>query len=87
VIAVISRRQLADVFRHLRLAHGIGVTELGRRVYADRGTIYDRESGRYGFHTEALIATAAVFGFDVALMPKRHPGVRPTGTGWPEVTG
>jgi hypothetical protein len=23
---------------------------------------------------------------DVALMPKRHPGARPTGTGWPEVT-
>jgi hypothetical protein len=86
VIAVISRRQLADVFYHLRRAHGYGVAELGRRVYASSDTIHNREVGITGIHTDALIDTAAVFGFDVALMPKRHPGARSTGTGWPEVT-
>lgn len=30
-----------------------------------------------------MIDHAHVLGFDVALIPLRHPGARPTGTGWP----
>lgn len=83
MITIVSRRHVATLFRRMRLYREMTQIELGRIVHADRKTIRDREVHRLGLSTETLLDTAAVFGFDVALVPQRHPGARPTGTGWP----
>jgi transcriptional regulator with XRE-family HTH domain len=83
MITIRSRRHAAQIFRHLREAQGITRLGLARRLHVSPRTIEDRETHRNGIPTDALIDTAAHFGLDVALVPARRRGVRPTGTGWP----
>jgi hypothetical protein len=83
VILIHSRQHVAEVFRHLRYAHGLTKRNLGLLLHVSPRTIEDRESCRNGIPTDALIDTAHVLGFRLALIPQRHPGARDTGTGWP----
>jgi transcriptional regulator with XRE-family HTH domain len=87
VIVLLGRRHAALVFRHLRAGHGLSRRDIAARLFVSPKTVANRERCELGMSTDVLLDMAHVFGFDVALMPKRHPGVRPTGTGWPEVTG
>lgn len=83
MITILSGRHAGQLFRHLRAYHEMSQRELGWRIQTDQRTISARESGHGGMLTDALIDTAAIFGFNLALIPQRHPGARPTGTGWP----
>lgn len=83
MITIVNRRQAADVLRHLRRGHGLSQLQLAERIFADQGTVSHRERGHNDIPIYALIDTARVFGFDLALMPSRHRGARLTGTGWP----
>ncbi len=84
MITILSTRDAAELFRRLREYHGMSKRDLGDLLWVDSRTIYDRDNHRTGITTDALIATARVFGFDVALIPRPHP--HPTGTGWPGET-
>lgn len=92
MIAVIDDAQVRELFRHLRDYRGLTRDQLARLVHVDRRTVNGRETGAQGYTVRALTDTARVFGYrlallpehgDLALIPKRHPGARPTGTGWP----
>lgn len=83
MITIRSRQHAAQVFKHLRLGQDMARTTLARQLYVSAKTVANREQGVSGLTTEALIDTAHVLGFGVALVPLRHPGARPTGTGWP----
>lgn len=83
MITILSSRHAGEVFRQLRRARALTRPALARLLRVSPRTIEDRETFRNGIPTDGLIDTAAVFGFDVALIPARHPGARPTGTGWP----
>lgn len=83
MITIISERYAARLFRHLREQRRLTRRELAARLFVSNVTVSNREHGVRGYATDALIDTAHVLGFDVALVPSRHPGARPTGTGWP----
>lgn len=83
MITIVSERYAARLFRHLREQLGLTRRELAARLYVTGTTVAKRENGEHGYATDALIDTAHVLGFDLALVPSRHPGARPTGTGWP----
>jgi transcriptional regulator with XRE-family HTH domain len=64
---------------------------LSRQRFADLAGVpyvyvWRWETGKNVPAVDTLRKVADVFGFDLALMPKRHPGARSTGTGWPEET-
>lgn len=79
---VIDRRHLAASFREMRLNRKLTQQQLGVRLHVHQHTVSYRESGSL-LDVDAALRTAHVFGYDLALIPKRHPGARPTGTGWP----
>jgi transcriptional regulator with XRE-family HTH domain len=83
VIHLVGDRHTIAVLRDLRRSRGLTQRELGRRVHVTAKAITYRESGRRRLFSDVLFETAAVLGFDIALIPKRHPDARPTGTGWP----
>lgn len=89
MIRIRSARQLGKTLRALRTGQGWTQAALGARLNVKDKTIYDRERGHLGIHTDALVQTAGVFGFDVVLVPRPDPaltlprGWRRTGTGWP----
>lgn len=82
-IVTLGRRHAGALLRHMRERSGLTRPGLARRLHVSHRTIEDRETCRNGIPTDALIDTAAAFGFAVALVPQRHPGARDTGTGWP----
>lgn len=84
MITILSERHAARLLRHLREQLGLSRRTLGARLFVNAATVANREHGVRGIATDALIDMAHVLGFDVALVPARHPGARPTGTGWPE---
>lgn len=79
---VIDRRQLAIEFRRMRIARKLTQHQLAQRLFVHQHTISVREN-HARLDVGAVIETAAAFGYHVALVPSRHPGARPTGTGWP----
>lgn len=83
MITILSERHAARLFRHFRQQLGLTRRELAKRLFVSNVTVGNRETGTRGYATDALIDTAHVLGFVVALIPQRHPGARPTGTGWP----
>lgn len=83
MIAILSSRHAGQIFRQLRRARNLTRPALARLLRISPRTIEDRETFRNGIPVDGLVDTAAVFGFGVALVPLPHPGVRPTGTGWP----
>jgi transcriptional regulator with XRE-family HTH domain len=83
VITILNGRHLALLLRHLREGRHLSRRELARRLFVAPKTVANREHAQRILNTDDLIDTAYVLGFDVALMPRRHPGARPTGTGWP----
>ena len=90
MIRIRSSKHLSEIHRALREGQGWTRRQLAVRLhYAKWDSIKDRESGRVGIATDPLIATAGLFGFDLALVPRPDPvhhlpaGWRRTGTGWP----
>jgi transcriptional regulator with XRE-family HTH domain len=83
VITIRNSQHLARVLRHLRENAGITRRDLASRLFVTARTIAYREHGTHSWDTDSTIDTANIFGFEVALVPARRPGVRPTGTGWP----
>lgn len=83
MITLLSERHAARLFRYFREQAGLTRRELARRLFVTGTTISKREQGAHGYATDVLIDTAHVLGYTVALIPQRHPGARPTGTGWP----
>lgn len=83
MITILSERYAARLLRHLRETAHLTRRELARRLFVTGSTVAKRENGEHGMATDVLIDTAHVLGFDLALVPSRHPGARPTGTGWP----
>jgi DNA-binding XRE family transcriptional regulator len=83
VITILNRRHAALLFRHLRDQLGLSRAEVARRLFMSRKTLMNRETGVRTLISDEAIGHAHVLGFDLALIPKRHPGARPTGTGWP----
>lgn len=79
---VIDRRHLASAFREMRINRRLTQHQLAKRLFVHQHTVSEREN-HARFDLESTLRTAAEFGYDVALLPKRHPGARPTGTGWP----
>ena len=83
MITILSERHAARLFRHFREQLRISRRDLAARLFVSTGTLVNRELGNRGYPTDALIDTAHVLGFRLALIPQRHPGARDTGTGWP----
>lgn len=83
MITIISRRHAAAVFRHLRENRHLSRLDLADRLFVTQKTVGNRERCELGMSTEVLLDTAHVLGYTVALVPQRHAGARPTGTGWP----
>jgi transcriptional regulator with XRE-family HTH domain len=83
MITILSERHASRLFRHFREQLKLSRRDLAARLFVSTGTLINRELGARGIPTDALIDTAHVLGFSVALIPQRHPGARPTGTGWP----
>jgi transcriptional regulator with XRE-family HTH domain len=80
---VLDRHHLRAAFRQMRHNRKLTQRQLAERLRAHPRTIGYRESGQNHFDFDAIQQTARAFGYDVALVPQRHPGARPTGTGWP----
>jgi transcriptional regulator with XRE-family HTH domain len=83
MIVIPNERYAARLLQHLREQLGLTRRDMARRLFVSNVTVANREYGTRGIATDALIDHAHVLGFAVALVPQRHPGARPTGTGWP----
>lgn len=83
MITILSRRHAAHLFRHLREQTGLTRRELATRLFLTPKTVGDRECQVRTIIADEAIDHAHVLGFQLALIPQRHPGARPTGTGWP----
>jgi DNA-binding XRE family transcriptional regulator len=81
-VIIIDRRHLAKAFRQMRITRKLTQRQLADRLCVHQHTISTREN-RAQLDITAAFETAHAFGYAVALVPLRHPGARPTGTGWP----
>jgi hypothetical protein len=82
VITLTNERQIGPLFRELRRASDLTISQLSQLLHISKSGMMKREAVSK-LNTTSLINTACALGYDVALIPARHPGARPTGTGWP----
>ncbi len=82
-IRITSGLHVGGLIRRLRHDAGLTLDQLARRVHVTRNAASKRELRSPSLAVAVLVDTAHVLGYDLALIPKRHPGARPTGTGWP----
>jgi transcriptional regulator with XRE-family HTH domain len=82
MITLTRERHLGRLLRDLRRDAGLTLRQLGAQAHVSKSAVSKREVNR-SVTTAALIDHAHVLGFDLALIPKRQRGSRPTGTGWP----
>lgn len=80
---IMSSRHLGQLFRHFRDTRGLTQQQLADRLWLNVKTIAHREVGKQQMLVGELLRTAGAFDYDVVLQKRRHPGARPTGTGWP----
>lgn len=78
-----DRHHLRVAFREMRRNRKLSQSQLAAQLHLSKNAIVYRESGRFHMDIDAVLRTASVFGYNVALIPERHPGARDTGTGWP----
>lgn len=83
MITLLNQAHAVTLFRTLRKKRRLTQQQIATRLHVTQIVVSLRERHLRGMHTDALIDTARVFGFDVALIPARRPHARPTGTGWP----
>lgn len=83
MITIRNSQHLARVLRHLRETAGMSCRDLAGRLFISQKSIGDRERGHRDWDTDSTIDAANIHGFDLALIPQRRRGARPTGTGWP----
>lgn len=82
MITLTRGRPLGPILRNLRLDAGLTLDQLADGTHLTRSGISKREN-RPSCTVGALVDHSRALGFDVALVPARHPHARPTGTGWP----
>ncbi len=83
MITLTNQRHAGLILRHLRTRQQLTTRALAARLFVRHTTVSNREIGARDITLQALIDMAYCLGFDVALIPARHAGARPTGTGWP----
>lgn len=83
MITILSRRHAGQLFRYLRETLALSRRDVAARLFVSAKTVGDRERCVRTIVPDEAIDHAHVLGFDLALVPQRHPGARPTGTGWP----
>lgn len=83
MITIRNSQHLARIVRHFRETAGLSRRDIADRLFVSQKTIGERERGQHGWDTDSTIDIANVFGYDLAFIPQRRPGRRPTGTGWP----
>ena len=66
-----------------RDSQGVSLRRLSRRTDCTAVTLSANLGGRNRMDAHTLHQLAGALGYAVALIPQRHRGVRPTGTGWP----
>jgi transcriptional regulator with XRE-family HTH domain len=86
VITIRNSQHLARVFRHLREERDLTRRVFAARLFISPKSVGDRELGRRYWDTDSTIDAANILGFDLALIPQRRRGRRPSGTGWPDDT-
>lgn len=82
MITLDHQRHIGTILRGLRHDAGLTLRDVGHRAHVSKSGVSKRETNN-GITAGALIDHAQVLGYAVALVPQRHPGARPTGTGWP----
>jgi transcriptional regulator with XRE-family HTH domain len=82
VIPLTSQREIGPTLHQLRLDAGLSIRQVARRAHVSANGVYKRETSRASY-LGMLVEHVGVLGYTVALVPARHPGARPTGTGWP----
>ena len=83
MITIDDQRHAGRVLRYLRRCRSLTQRQLAALLFIRHTTIGNRELGDRDISAHAPIDTARVLGYRVALIPARHAGARPTGTGWP----
>lgn len=83
MITIRNSQHLARVLRHLRETQHLTRRDLANRLFISHKTLCDRERATRSWDTDGTIDAAHTLGYDIALVPSRRPGRRPTGTGWP----
>jgi transcriptional regulator with XRE-family HTH domain len=83
MIQLASYHQLGPILRRLRQTAGLTQAQVAEQSFVTKKAICARELHGTATTAGALIEHAAVFGYDLALIPSRRPGARTTGTGWP----
>lgn len=66
----------------LRAAAGLSTRRLAAAAHISPNGVLKREKSNPGY-IDMFVEHVGALGFDVALVPARHPHARPTGTGWP----
>jgi len=82
VITLTSEREIGPTLHKLRLDAGLTLRQVARAAHISANGVHKREVSRAGY-LGMLVEHVGVLGYTVALVPARHPGARPTGTGWP----
>jgi transcriptional regulator with XRE-family HTH domain len=82
VIPLTTDRQIGPTLRELRHNAGLSLRQLSQLASLSASGIQKRERSTAGY-VGILIEHVRPLGYAVALIPQRHPGARPTGTGWP----
>lgn len=82
MIPLTHRQPVGPVLRRLRLESGLSVRRVAAAAHLSPNGVLKREKSTAGY-IDMFAEHARALGFDVALIPARHPHARPTGTGWP----
>lgn len=82
MIVIASEREIGPTLRRLRLDAGLSLRQVARLAHVSANGVQKREASRASY-LGMLVEHVGALGYAVALVPARHPGARPTGTGWP----
>lgn len=82
MIPLTAEHDVGPTLHRLRLDAGLTIRETAARAHISANGVHKRERSRAGY-IGMFVHHARALGFDVALIPARHPHARPTGTGWP----
>lgn len=80
MIPLASQRHAGRVLRHLRETMRLSQRQVAERLFVRHTAVSNRELGVRDLTAQALIDTAHVLGYDLALIRRT---TRATGTGWP----
>ena len=82
MITLTAERQIGPTLRKLRYEAGLTVRQVARIAHLSINGIHHREQSHAGY-IGMFVEHVSALGHTVVIVPQRHPGARPTGTGWP----